>query len=510
MIRVQITQNIDAKAASVIGPEGGTLAVNDPESSLYGAKIELGPGALSESKVVSISETDLSTTLDEDTVDAGPFIRLGPSGTQFFTPVHVTVPYEDRDGDGIIDYTEAPETDIKVLYHAESGTVWEELPKYNQDTVNKTVTVEVSHFSDIVTQAVSSCNDPLFVFAIDGIKLEELKKALTFGIAGHPDDLDPSDLRKGIVAMGLLNSKSCAVAYSGSDNFRLRWDGNPFNTENIVDDLRDNLKKYYDKATHKHKKFAIVTHSWGTVLGMFALKYNYNVNPDIFITLSSPYGTRNADSHDSLYENLLYSFVLDKANDTTDKLGNWTRKINEFPFRWVNYWADNDIISGRIDEATENFRVDYSGNSIRGANLKWHYITTVNRDKMKYNQLSNKEKDRADNLIDKVRLELATPYLVGTWNGLWSSTIPSILPLGSRVEITEIKDGRIKGVYYWGSNSQVSSGSQAFDTDLTEKSGNLTFSWADPRPFVFTLSKGKLKGYTPWWDCSVTMTKDLK
>ena len=57
-ISIELLQNVKAEAAAVIGPEGGVVAVTDPESELYGIKIDIPVGLLEGNKVISVSTSD--------------------------------------------------------------------------------------------------------------------------------------------------------------------------------------------------------------------------------------------------------------------------------------------------------------------------------------------------------------------------------------------------------------------------------------------------------------------
>lgn len=247
--RVRFTLNLKvmgkvAEAFATIGPGGGVVEISDTNSTLYGTKIEIPTNALSQNEIITINETNLSSWLDEGTVDAGPFIELGPDGTQFQGQVYVTIPYEDKDNDGIIDYSDVPESQIQISSFDETARTWNDHPIIHQDFEKNTITFLTTHFSNYVTMICSVCTDPVFVFTIDGLKFETF-----FGVG---NDIEPSYLRRAILDMDILNKKSCVVAYSGSKNFTLRWDGNAKNTEKIMADLNDTIKTYYDKAKEKN------------------------------------------------------------------------------------------------------------------------------------------------------------------------------------------------------------------------------------------------------------------
>ncbi|MFA4918276.1 MAG: hypothetical protein WC581_03380 [Thermodesulfovibrionales bacterium] len=427
-INIQIIQVIEAEAAAVIGPEGGIMTIEDPDSLLNGTMIEIPANALSAPKIITISRTNLSTSLPEGTVDAGPFINFGPDGTQFQGIVYVTIPYEDKDNDGIMDYSDVPENELKVVTYDRTTQTWNEQTIINQDIELNTVTFVTNHFSDYVAMIFSACTDPVFIFTIDGLKFSE------FNPFSGGDDLETSYLRRAILDMGLLKKKSCVVSYSGSSNFTLRWDGDANNTEKIMADLNNTLKTYYNKATETNKKFILVTHSWGTILGQLALKYNYDINPDLFITLSSPLYTLNAVSPSNAAkatQALISDFTVDKIEDTYKKLGQPSRLVGDFNFKWINYWAWGDLISGPINLTKSTFRndrVDANYDSARSIDdtLDWHFVTTIDEKTMAHVLWNAYGKT----LFKEVKSEILVFTLPGDFCCLFSGNVNEIMNEG--------------------------------------------------------------------------------
>ncbi|MEW6608381.1 MAG: hypothetical protein AB1414_13205 [bacterium] len=418
-LAIQIIQTIDAEVAEVIGPEGGVITVEDTESPLYGTRIEIPANAFNKFKIISIKDNNLSSLLPEGTIDTGPFVDFGPDGTQFNSPVYITIPYADKDNDGFIDYSDIPETDIKVVNYNETDQTWEELTILSQDIEKNLITVEDIHFSTKVSIATLNCTGPAVIFAIDGLKFKEV-----FSFGFWPDDLQPSYLQDAIRDMKLNNiNRACVITYSGPGNSaEKRWDGNAHKTEDIMNDLKKTVKAYYDYAKNNNRKFVLVTHSWGTILGMLALKYNNDVNPDLFITLSSPYGSINAASQ-LVYpaEAIINTFLWDEIYETYAKCGQPARKIENFQFKWTNYWAWGDVISGPIQKlSAKDIQIDQTYNTNRnwgsGDTKRWHAITSLNKTVMHYSDFNQTYKNYADNFINKVKSEIVNS--IGDGSGI--------------------------------------------------------------------------------------------
>src|SRR4051812_40465576 len=76
-----------SSATQTIGPEGGTIEVG-------GAKVVFPAGAVAASKVITISTTE---NVPEGFVAVSKIFRCEPSGTEFASPVSMTMPFTDDD-----------------------------------------------------------------------------------------------------------------------------------------------------------------------------------------------------------------------------------------------------------------------------------------------------------------------------------------------------------------------------------------------------------------------------
>ena len=70
---------------------------------------------------------------------AGQAYRFGPSGLRFRDPALLTLKYKNETG--------LPDDLIDIFYHNPDTGRWERMPRVALDTVNKTVTAEITHFS---------------------------------------------------------------------------------------------------------------------------------------------------------------------------------------------------------------------------------------------------------------------------------------------------------------------------------------------------------------------------
>ncbi len=192
------------------------------------------------------------------------------------------------------------------------------------------------------------------------------------------------------------------------------WDRNAGNTNKAVPDLRRFLREMYERAVKSDKKFIVISHSWGTFLAYMALSYESTVEvpvePDLFITLSSPIGTYYA------HKPPLYTGEIPVNIYIYDWLG--TFKFNEcsgcYPRakRMINYWAWGDVISGPLHEFCDlaedvllNKEAKKKGPEGRTltTTLDWHYYTSLQNERPICNESFR------DSIKDKIQWALNQP-----------------------------------------------------------------------------------------------------
>ena len=144
-------------AAATIGPEGGVIEVTDPGSSIYGTKILIPSGALSEQGIFTITNATKETPVPED-FSAGYFINFEPDGMVFNGPVECAIPYMDSDNDGIVDGTTIIETDLSVYTYSNNSKTWRKVPVTNQDPFNNVLFIETNHFSQYTSSGYNDSN----------------------------------------------------------------------------------------------------------------------------------------------------------------------------------------------------------------------------------------------------------------------------------------------------------------------------------------------------------------
>ncbi len=119
-------------ATKTIGPAGGTIAFEDGRIS-----VTVPQGALEKDETISIEP--ITSTLPA-TAGPGAF-RLLPEGLHFKKPVTITFAYNDSIVRG-----SSPEV-LHIAYQDDRG-VWKAIKALQLDKLNKTVSVQSTHFSD--------------------------------------------------------------------------------------------------------------------------------------------------------------------------------------------------------------------------------------------------------------------------------------------------------------------------------------------------------------------------
>jgi len=103
--------NTENSASVSIGAEGGEIATSSNQTI-----IDIPAGALSADTSISITDVgsgfELTTDLGEATAVFG--VEIGPPGTEFASPVDITLRWIDADNDGIVDGTEQSESDLFI------------------------------------------------------------------------------------------------------------------------------------------------------------------------------------------------------------------------------------------------------------------------------------------------------------------------------------------------------------------------------------------------------------
>jgi hypothetical protein len=138
----------DAEVAKEIGSGGGFVTV-DPSSQIAGTQVVIPAGALTETITVTISQTIAPPNLPGQA--AGLCVDFGPDGTQFSSPIEISLPYLDDDNDGIVDGTDFTEDQVSAWFFNKTTHSWENIPVVRRDTDLNLVYISVTHFTNMGT-----------------------------------------------------------------------------------------------------------------------------------------------------------------------------------------------------------------------------------------------------------------------------------------------------------------------------------------------------------------------
>lgn len=133
-------------ASATIGPAGGIVEVTDPSDPLFGTKVDIPSGALSQNTTITISSVLQLPQIPAGLESRGPFVEFGPTGLTFNLPVAITLPSR------LTDLTNDIVTDLIYEYAGSDFSLPcrdPEAESHGQilDIVNKRITYFTDHFS---------------------------------------------------------------------------------------------------------------------------------------------------------------------------------------------------------------------------------------------------------------------------------------------------------------------------------------------------------------------------
>lgn len=385
-----ITNDVNEVSATVTA-SGGTVECTNAASEMFRAKIVIPEGALDTDTVISLKKIDQAVAIP-DAVEGGVVIDFGPDGTVFKENIVVTIPYEDADNDGIVDYTDTPEGELAIIYWDSIEKKWITVDNIiSRDTVNNTITFETNHFSKYTTMSIcyDKRNDKVFIFTIDGLNFNRTIGHIIFDIIGslnfqfkllgdvNFEARDTGYLRKRLLKTNMLEKCNCYSFGGNTDDDS--WSGDATKTSSYISSLSDRLREKAREAKNRDQKFVVVTHSWGTQLGTIGLSKS-GVIPDLFITLSDPEGSMSVEDDTYVFKLIPYA----KVSDVELMIGGFVQHygvgeyspISLYARQWINYWHEGDIISGPLSYKDEINGIKVENLKVNASNKKRNYDNT--------------------------------------------------------------------------------------------------------------------------------------
>ena len=141
------------EASGVIGTLGGVVEVTDPQSPIFGAKIEIPPDTLQldatiDIKIVTSNPPPFVEPENFD-VTVGSEVIYFSSTEPILQPVRISIPYPDADNDGVVDGTSTSTVGLNLLYYDEESYIWCGIPTgtVSVDPSTRTVSSMTEHLS---------------------------------------------------------------------------------------------------------------------------------------------------------------------------------------------------------------------------------------------------------------------------------------------------------------------------------------------------------------------------
>lgn len=238
------------------------------------------------------------------------------------------------------------------------------------------------------------------VFCVDGMSFTATGTKIL-----APDAAIPQERRQYLSA----SLEQMGIGLGAGNIVTFSWDGNALRSPELLGSIVAEMRKAYIRAKGENKKFIVVGHSWGTVLAYMALAKaaaessqdpsKQPVIADLFVTLSSPMGTakntpfviRIGKSLEPELCRAAWGTIKNFTDSMLQAMGiDALRSASGLKAvrRWVNYWAQGDMISGplgglkdlpNIGAPVEDCRI---GPPIYATSLlntfDWHRVTTAN------------------------------------------------------------------------------------------------------------------------------------
>jgi hypothetical protein len=134
---------------------GGRVEVTDPENPLYQVAVTIPANQFASPTLITLSSSGLPNTMLDDLEPSGPCVEIGPNGAQFVNDVYITLPYNDKNDDNLVDGIYEPVATLRVITFGDSGEI-QYVPIVGFDPAKKTVTIKSRHFSRYVPVSAST------------------------------------------------------------------------------------------------------------------------------------------------------------------------------------------------------------------------------------------------------------------------------------------------------------------------------------------------------------------
>lgn len=196
-------------------------------------------GIYSRAVLKILSPPTIASKLQKELSSTGIFheITLENGQTQLNAPVTLTASYQDDDDDGLLDGTLARTDRLTFMVYNTASGLWEKETPSSIDTVNKTVTVQTSHFSTFGLFASAAPN-------LDKVRAYPVPFVPNDGVEDNGKPYNKADPGSGIIFDNLTQSSRVEIfSISGeliwektTDNSsgKIQWDAKNSNGWNVA------------------------------------------------------------------------------------------------------------------------------------------------------------------------------------------------------------------------------------------------------------------------------------
>ena len=133
-----------AASQNVKSSLGGLVEVNDLNSAINGAQLEISANSLKSDLTISISEVNNPPELPAGLNYVGPPLDLKPDGTIFNSPSTITIPFNNQ---FLSDAGISDDSKLKLYSYDKSSRTWTEIKGIMTNSSNDTITALINHFS---------------------------------------------------------------------------------------------------------------------------------------------------------------------------------------------------------------------------------------------------------------------------------------------------------------------------------------------------------------------------
>lgn len=133
-------------ASGMVGSGGGSVQVTDATDPLFGVRIDIPPGALTQTTNITIN-TVSSSPLSGNFQQRGPLVEFGPDGLQFQVPAKITIPSTGEHNAGTTNLIYVLEDGVFRPIAEGDPSTGIESPSQVLERTTHTLSVHVSHLS---------------------------------------------------------------------------------------------------------------------------------------------------------------------------------------------------------------------------------------------------------------------------------------------------------------------------------------------------------------------------